>query len=287
MLRFKTILFPVDFSDRCVGAARYVKALRDCFDSRVILLHVVETRIGQLGDPQFGGVMFDVPADLEAQARQTLDQFLTEELSGPNVERWIVRGAPASAILAVAREEHADLMVIPTHGYGGLRRILFGSTASTLLHRSPCPVLTGGHLDRTGDTTGELEIERILCALDLLAPSDKVLDSAAELAARFGAELVLLHVVPASEALPDRQIDCELRAHLLTQAKEQLLAIASNHGVNATLVTDAGNIAATVESTAIASSADLIVIGRNGEHPWWEHNSYGIARRAPCAVLSI
>jgi len=73
----------------------------------------------------------------------------------------------------------------------------------------------------------------------------------------------------------------------LTQAKEQLLAIASNHGVNATLLTDAGNIAATVESTAIASSADLIVIGRNGEHPWWEHNSYGIARRAPCAVLSI
>jgi len=201
-----------------------------------------------------------------------------------------VRGSPASTILAVAREEHADLMVIPTHGYGGFRRILFGSTASTLLHRSPCPVLTGAHLDRTADeadAANELEINRILCALDLLGESDKVLDSAAELAARFGAELVLLHVVPGTEALPDRQIDCELRAHLLTQAKEQLLAIASNHGVNATILTEAGSVAPTVETIAIASSADLIVIGRNGEHPWWEHNSYGIARRAPCAVLSI
>lgn len=287
MLRFKTILFPVDFSDRCVGAARYVKALRERFDSRVILLHVVETRIGQIGEPQFGGMLLDAPVDLEAEARQALDQFLTEELSGPNVERWIVRGSPASTILAVAREEHADLMVIPTHGYGGLRRILFGSTASTLLHRSPCPVLTGAHLDRTADATEGLEINRILCALDLLAESDKVLDSAAELAARFGAELVLLHVVPGTEALPDRQIDCELRGHLLKQAKEQLLAIASNHGVNATILTEAGSIAPTVENIAIASSADLIVIGRNGEHPWWEHNSYGIARRAPCAVLSI
>ena len=287
MLRFNTILFPVDFSDRCIGAARYVKALRDRFDSRVILLHVVETRIGQIGEPQFGGMLLDAPVDLEAEARQTLDQFLTEELSGPNVERWIVRGSPASTILAVAREEHADLLVIPTHGYSGLRRILFGSTASTLLHRSPCPVLTGTHLDRTAGATDNLEVKRILCALDLLGTSDKVLDAAAELAGRFGAELVLLHVVPGTEALPDRQMDCELRAHLLTQAKEQLFAIASNHGVNATIITEAGSLAPTVENIAIASSADLIVIGRNGEHPWWEHNSYGIARRAPCAVLSI
>ena len=74
MLRFKTILFPVDFSDRCVGAARYVKALRERFDSRVILLHVVETRIGQIGEPQFGGMLLDAPVDLEAEARQALDQ---------------------------------------------------------------------------------------------------------------------------------------------------------------------------------------------------------------------
>jgi len=212
MLRFKTILFPVDFSDRCVEAARYVRALRDRFDSRVILLHVVEIRIGQLGDPQFGGMMLDVPADLEAQARQTLDQFLTEELSGAMVERWIVRGTPASAILAVAHEEHADLMVIPTHGYSGLRRILFGSTASTLLHRSPCPVLTGAHLDRNAGATGELEVERILCPLDLLAASEKVLDSAAELAARFGAELVLLHVCPHLRPFPSSRwiVNCAL-----------------------------------------------------------------------------
>jgi len=74
-------------------------------------------------------------------------------------------------------------------------------------------------------------------------------------------------------------------AHLLTQVRNNWLAVASNHGVNATTFTEAGNIAAGVESTAIASPADLIVIGRNGEHPLWEDNSYGIAARTPCPVL--
>jgi len=287
MLNFSTILFPVDFSDRCVGAARYVKALSNRFNSRVILLHVVETRIGQPGEPQFGGLVLDVAADLEAQARVMLDGFLGPELSGSKVERWVVRGSPASSILAVAREEKADLLVIPTHGYGGLRRILFGSTASTLLHRSPCPVLTGAHMECTPAGDAEIEIRRMLCPLDLLAISDRVLDFAAELAVRFGSELILLHVVPGSDAMPEKQMDCELRVHLLAQAREQLLALATKHGVNATILTESGSVSTVVESTALACSADLIIIGRNGEHPWWEHNSYGISRKAPCAVLSI
>jgi len=286
MLRFNTIVFPVDFSERCAGAARYVNALRSRFNSRVILLHVVETRIGQPGEPQFGGLVLDIAADLEVRAKEMLDTFLADELSGPKVERWVVRGTPASAILSVASEEKADLMVVPTHGFGGFERILFGSTASTLLHRSPCPILTGAHLENAaGDT--DLEIKRILCPLDLMAASDRVVDAAGELAARFGAELVLLHVVHESGSVIERQLDCELRTHLMAQAKEQLLSIAAKHGITATIRVEEGSVSTVVQATAISCSANLIVIGRNGEHPWWEHNSYGIARKAPCAVLSI
>jgi hypothetical protein len=66
-----------------------------------------------------------------------------------------------------------------------------------------------------------------------------------------------------------------------------MIALASKNGVNATIVADAGDVANVVEATATQYESQLVVIGRNGQHPWWEHNSYAIARQAPCAVLAI
>ncbi len=287
MLRFDTILFPTDFSGRCNGAARYVKALSDRFGSKVILLHVVEARIGQPGDLQFGGVLLEPWVDVEERARELLREYLKEELPGPNVERMIVRGTAAACILEVAKEQHADLIVIPSHGYGRLRRMLFGSTASSLLHRSPCPVLTGAHMDGPADSAEGLAVSRILCPLDLTASSERILLAAAEMAAYFGAELTLVHAVPGTDAVPERQMDCELRRHLIRQAREQMIALCAANGVTATAVVDAGDVADVVEAVAKEYDSQLVVIGRNGDHPWWEHNSYAIARQAPCAVLAI
>ena len=287
MLRFDTILFPTDFSGRCAGAARYVKALSNRFDSNVILLHVVEARIGQPGDPQFGGVLLEPWIDLEDRAKELLQEYLKNELSGPKVQRWVVRGTAATSILDIAKEQQADLVVIPSHGYGAFRRLLFGSTASSLLHRSACPVLTGAHMDEVSAPDGGLQIDRILCPLDLTAGSERVLLAAAEMASYFGSTLTLVHAVPGTDAIPERQMDCELRTHLLAQAREQMIAMAGKNGVNASIVADAGDVADVVEAAATEHKAQLVVIGRNGQHPWWEHNSYAIARQAPCAVLAI
>lgn len=287
MLRFDTILFPTDFSGRCSGAARYVKALSDRFDSNIILLHVLEARIGQPGDPQFGGVLMEPWIDIEERTRELLDEYLKEELAGSKVRRMLLRGSVASTILEVAREQKADLMVIPSHGYGTLRRMLFGSTASTLLHRSPCPVLTGAHMDEPGAFVNGLSIEKILCPLDLTSTSEHVLMSAAEIATYFNAELTLVHAVPGTDVVPERHMDCELRSHLIRQGREQLIALAASNGVNCSIAVEAGDVADVVRSAATQHGSQLIVIGRNGHRTWWEHNSYAIARQAPCAVLAI
>jgi nucleotide-binding universal stress UspA family protein len=287
MLHFDTILFPTDFSGRCSGAARYVKALSDRFDSRIILLHVLDARIGQPGDPQFGGVLMQPWIDIEERTRDLLDNHLAQELAGSRVQRMLVRGAVASTILEVARQQHADLMVIPSHGYGTWRRMLFGSTASTLLHRSPCPVLTGAHMDAEQSLGSGLAIERILCPLDLTGATKSVLLAAAEMAAFFHAELTLVHAVPGTDVVPERHMDCELRLHLIRQARQQLIGMAAANGIPSTIVVEAGDVADVVEVTARQHDAQLIVIGRNGHRTWWEHNSYAIARQAPCAVLAI
>ncbi len=49
--------------------------------------------------------------------------------------------APAAAILEAARAARADLIAMTTHGYGGVRRLLLGSTADKVLRGAVIPVL--------------------------------------------------------------------------------------------------------------------------------------------------
>ena len=57
-------------------------------------------------------------------------------------EHRLLTGDPAVAIARLAEEEHADLIVMGTHGRTGLTRLLMGSVAEAVVRRAPCPVLT-------------------------------------------------------------------------------------------------------------------------------------------------
>ena len=58
-----------------------------------------------------------------------------------DVEELVVHGEAASEIVRVAAERKVDLIVISSHGRTGLGRILFGSTAESVVRHAPCPVL--------------------------------------------------------------------------------------------------------------------------------------------------
>jgi nucleotide-binding universal stress UspA family protein len=55
--------------------------------------------------------------------------------------RRVVVGEPGEAICAVAAEEHADLVVVGSHGKGAWKRALLGSVSEHVVHRAPCPVM--------------------------------------------------------------------------------------------------------------------------------------------------
>ena len=57
------------------------------------------------------------------------------------VEDVVVRGEPAAEIVRAARERGAGLIIISSHGRTGLGRILFGSTAESVVRHAHCPVL--------------------------------------------------------------------------------------------------------------------------------------------------
>ena len=51
-------------------------------------------------------------------------------------------GEPFIEIIRKAKKEHADIIVMGTHGRTGLDHVFFGSTAEKVVRKSPCPVLT-------------------------------------------------------------------------------------------------------------------------------------------------
>jgi len=289
MLAFGTILFPVDFSDRCRGAARYIEALSGRFNSRLILLHVLETTIGQPGDLDFGGLATSLQwEDRTARAQELLDGFLLDEVGLSNVERRLETGDPARCIIRVAKAENVDLIAMPTHGYGGFRRFILGSVTAKVLHDAECPVWTGVHMENA-PPLDRIQIRRILCAVDLMARSETVLSAGAQLADEYGAEMAVVHIVPGSDAVPERLLDCELRRHLMAQSHEQLLALTTKASIDATLLIDSGEPGRGVDAAARAWNADSVIIGRGHHHSIGRlrTHSYAIIRDSPCPVLSI
>jgi nucleotide-binding universal stress UspA family protein len=82
---------------------------------------------------------------MEAE-RDAVDDYLTTiakrlEAQGLRVQTAEPEGSAADAILGLADEVDADLIAMTTHGQTGMRRLLFGSVAGEVLHRSTLPLL--------------------------------------------------------------------------------------------------------------------------------------------------
>src|SRR5215813_10159269 len=148
MFRLQNVLFPVDFSNRCRGAARLLDALHPNFPLQVTLAHVLppphlEYSMADMG----GGVYQEYTKAREEQARKDLEYFLDEELKHLQLKRILIEGDPARKLVEYASSHEMDLIVMPTHGYGGFRRFMLGSVTAKVLHDADIPVLTGVHME--------------------------------------------------------------------------------------------------------------------------------------------
>jgi nucleotide-binding universal stress UspA family protein len=86
-------------------------------------------------------------ADLVTPIREGADEALAAELARvrarvPSATSVLRQGYPVDQILSVLDSEHADLLVLGTHGRRGLPRALLGSVAEKLVRLAPVPVLT-------------------------------------------------------------------------------------------------------------------------------------------------
>lgn len=141
MLTVKTILHPTDFSPRSDQAFQLACSLARDYGAKLILLHIIER-----SPIIHSGVMMAAPAtqspDDERLAVLAELQQLQPCVPDVNIDRQLFEGEPSGAIIKLAQETAADLIVMGTHGRTGLGRLLMGSVAEKVLRGAPCPVLT-------------------------------------------------------------------------------------------------------------------------------------------------
>jgi len=141
LLKLKTILVPIDFSETSKKALVYAVRMAEQFGSKIILLNVVEP----VATPDFAYHPLMLETDkAKSAAKAGLEQVCRDALlSAKMVDRVVVRyGTPFAEITSAARTLKADLIILTTHGYSGLKHVFMGSTAERVVRHAPCPVLT-------------------------------------------------------------------------------------------------------------------------------------------------
>jgi len=143
-MNFQTIVVATDFSESSLVALETAYDLALQGSHTVYLVHVMEPYL-VTGDPT--GMLHPSVEKTYREAQERLKGLIPEEWNDDRANALVVRSlvlphsSPAQAITQVAADKDADLIVVGTHGRKGLTRMLMGSTAESLLRRSPCPVL--------------------------------------------------------------------------------------------------------------------------------------------------
>ena len=140
---FSRILVPVDFSEFTDDIISYATEIAQKFGSAIHLVHVIPN-MGYFAPYESylaAENMVTVQKGVEIEVRQNLEE-VAARISGIPVTRAVLTGVSFVEIVQYVKSENIDLVIMATHGRGGLEHIIIGSVAEKVVRRSPCPVLT-------------------------------------------------------------------------------------------------------------------------------------------------
>jgi nucleotide-binding universal stress UspA family protein len=154
---YDDILLPTDGSagmDRVIGHAGDLARIHD---ATIHVLYVLDAAsFGSLPmESSWEGIQQVLREEGET-ALSAAERMLRDDF---DVETKTIEGSPAREIVAYATDEPVDVVVMGTHGRGGIDRLLMGSVAERVVRRSPVPVLTVRVGDRTTPDAADADVE--------------------------------------------------------------------------------------------------------------------------------
>ncbi|MGZ4786959.1 MAG: universal stress protein [Terriglobales bacterium] len=289
-LDFKHILVTTDFSECSRAALKQAAAIARLHGSDVLVLHVIlpEPMIQNTLEPaawEYQDIV--VAAEKEMKAAET-----TEILTGIPHQLLVGHGVLDHVIPKLIADRDISLLVLGTHGRGGLKKLLLGSVAEEIFRFTDCPVMTIGPCESPALLTHG-KFQSVLFATDFSAGSLHALPYAFSLAVESGAKLTLMHAVEEGSVTA-----LYLHDQLITDTRKRLEQLVSPELQDRCAVEIEAIPGYPVEAIlrlAEKKQADLIVIGVHksgivGAHtsahlPWTIAQT--VASHAKCPVLTV
>ena len=275
----KHLIIPLDGSRLSESALPPAVYLAQKLQAAVTLVHVIEKNPPAAihGEPHLSK-----PEEAEHYLDEVERRFFP---SGLRVDKHVHKTAisdVAGSIAEHAIEFKSDLVVMCTHGRGGMRKLLFGSIAQQVVSAKVAPVLLIRPTE--SGTSAFLSGRPFLVPLDGTAAREQALPIAASLAALCGVELKLLMVVPTLQTLTGVETTSRILLPATTQEMlafatrdaedyvRQLLASLGEKGARATAEIRRGHLAEVIAKEAHRLGVDMIImatLGRVGLNAFW------------------
>lgn len=270
------------------------KQLARDFEAELSAFHVVDTRLPSLGN------LYRLP-DALSESRRRAEMEMTrwkEEAKLPRAHWEVVEGIPHRAIVERSKKGDVDLVIMASHGYSGVERLLLGSITEKVLHQIEVPILVvppsrGG----TYEPFVEKPPRTILIAVDLGPLTALSAEYASSVARRYGSKLLALHVLsPLADVLAGplwpasppglTRISENVKSE---KAAEMQKLFGKSQGFDTETMIWEGDAAKTIVRLAKEKEVDLLVMGAHGrtELGWLGSTCHKVIRAAPCPVLAV
>lgn len=278
------VLIAMDFSHHSSAVLNYALNFVRRYGAHAEIVHVLPADEYALAGPEAVAAAQDAARRdlLELKTKLRCSQGFEDDV---DYRVTMLEGPVADCLLQWAHEKKIDLIVVGTHGRGGLGKVIPGSVAEKIFRHSDVPVLTvGPHIRRL------TEVDRAHCILvpcDLTPRSHPAVQLAGVLARENRAKLTVLHVV---ENFSKGMTSGSESAR---QAKDGLARIVgrSGDGVDVVYRVEYGKISSTILRTASEIDADLIVLGVRPSSGVLDRFMWPIAYelvcQAECPVLTV
>jgi len=292
------VLCGIDFSSCSERALKHAAAVARWYGAQLRTLHVFAlappvTMLPPLASPP---PVFTLTAADRQQVLAHMRQL--GAAAGAGGAEPVLCESPnvAAEILDQALEWPADLVVLGSHGYSGLTRLVLGSVAEKVIRLLRCPVLIVPHLATGPVPPGDVKFDRILCAVDFSASSLAALAYGLSLGAETGARVTVLNTIEWRTEAPATFIagEEEARARAEADHRQKLEALVPapvrDYCEVETTVAE-GKAAREILRQVTARQSDLIVLGLQGRGALdlavFGSNAQDVVRRAACPVLIV
>ncbi len=292
MLKIERILCPVDFTEFSAKAYDYAYSLALYYQAKLYVEHVIQIFTAAYPYYNFPDVAGNsIYLDLNKEAEDRLQEVVKRHgVAAIQPQIVVHKGFVPETILAFARNERADLIVMGTHGRRGLDRLVMGSVTENVLRKASCPVLAvrkpAHNFVAPDDATDAVHLRKILLCTDFSVGANRAIKYALSLAQEYNSELTLLHVV---EDFPEDKAPmamAETRRQL-----ERLVPEDARDWCTVKVTVRIGKPYQEIIQVAVEQQSDVVVLGVRGRSAVdlavFGSTTHRVLQLGPCPVLAV